>query len=374
MTDVVCYHADAMEFAVLQPIADELQRRGHSISTTDDFSSPSELGLYACHGNRFFDFDTGKWSQLPSDLSVMCTHDLGQSDSGPAYFAEDGWGRFDLGLLPGERAGEMWRRADALGYAHPRHGMVEVGWPPSDVALGADPSFDERVASTRAVLGLDTRPVLLLACSWSDRRQLTDLLAVVDRDEIQVVVRYPASSPPTKSGPWFKRLQAAYDELQRAIELAESTSGVFCTGPELPLPVVLTLADVIVSNGSSVAMEGIVLGRPAMCITSWRHPAGPTGDDLVVPSSDIPAIVVGPADEVPDMLRRALHPSIRPFLEIGRHRLVPTDSLGQASSNAADAIESLVSTMVEPERLRRRVEYLEHRLGELEATLDHDKA
>ena len=153
---------------------------------------------------------------------------------------------------------------------------------------------------------------------------------------------------------------------QCAIAAAEAAEGVVCTGPELTLPVVLAMADVVVSNGSSVAMEGIVIGRPALCVTSWQHPAGPTGDDLLVPSSDVAGIVVGPAEAIPEMLRKALHPSVWPYVEMGREQLVPVDSLGRASETAADEIEFMVAKVTEVERLRHRILALETRVREME--------
>jgi hypothetical protein len=333
-----------MERATLVPIGRALELRGHTITYEEDFTAASEVGVYACHGNRFFDFALGQWRQLPSTFSVMCLHDFGQAgEVGVQYFVHDGWDRFNLGLLPGPSWHELWDRAVRTGIPGPSHGMRVVGWPKADsaFALEADPSVR---SSVRRDLGLADLPTLLLACSWSDRRQLDELLVSVDRHEFNVVVKYPESAPPPGDSPWFNLLNDAYEELQAAIDTAAATPDVVVADPATDLYRLLAAMDLVVSNGSNVLYEAVLMGIPGVSVDTWLHPGGIDGRQRVPPRIELDGVVSGGIESLELMIRTAIAADHKVALARGANRLVAVETRGRASILAAAAIEECAAT------------------------------
>ena len=338
--DVALYAEGRHELDVLVPIGAELKRRGARVRTTKDFDERAELGLYACHTNRFFDFSSGRWRSPNNACSVLSVHDLGQSGAQDAqYFTDESWHVFDLGLLPGSEWMDRWERAHAAGTRGPELGMRAVGWPKMDHMHSERDGFAAAVRKLREELGVGDKPVLLLACSWSDRQQLRDAAAHVDPDEFDVVVKYPPSSPPEAGSPWEERLREAYEELQRARELARSTSSVIVADEDADIMALLAVADVVLSNGSNVVYEGILAGTPGVSIRQWLHPAGRHGESTIQPHLELPGVLSGDLASLRTMLQVVRDPAWSRLVAESADAMVDPASRGAAATLAADAIE-----------------------------------
>jgi hypothetical protein len=363
---LVCYVCDELERATLAPIAEELAARGpYTVEFTRDFSIPSSLGLYACHGTILFDHGRGRWRELASTFSVMVGHDFDQDgDVGPQFFAFEGWGRFDLGLLPSRRLYQLAESAAIAGYAMPRHGMHAAGWAKSDRALRGDPDFLGDVERVRAELGLGERPVVLLACSWASRQQLDDLVGAIGDLDVDIVVRYPDSAPPTVQSPWFDALTDAYDELCAAVAMARARDRVITTGPEVDLYVLLALVDLVVSNGSNVLYESILMSTPGISVTSWAHRSGPSGQDWVEPSIAIGGVAVCTVSTLAQTVSSVLRSDVSEFVAVGRDQLIEPALRGRGAAAAADVIERALAGDDDVVRLRARLAECERSLAD----------
>lgn len=338
--DAVLFSDDSHELAVLAPIGAELARRGARVRTSDDLDEPAEIGLYACHTNRFFDFASGRWRKPTSTLSVLSVHDMGQAgvlDAG--YFAAESWHVFDVGLLPGPSWLGKWERAQAAGTRGPAFGMRSIGWTKADHVHSHPDAYTQAVRALRDDLGIGSKPVVLLACSWSDRRQLIDAVAHVDLDAFDLVVKYPQSSPPPPGSPWEERLAEAYAELQRASRQARTAPGVKVAPDDADIMTMIGAADVVLSNGSNVLYEGVLAGVPGISIGQWEHPAGRRGEATVRPQVDVPGVLSGDLGTLPAMLDVVRGPHWPALVESSAVAMVDPATRGTAAARAADAIE-----------------------------------
>jgi hypothetical protein len=352
--EVALYVEGEHERAVLAPIGAELARRGARVRTTDDLREPAEVGLYACHTNRFFDFEGGGWRRPPNELSALAVHDLGQAgmlDAG--YFEVEPWHVFDVGLLPGPEWAGMWERASTGGATGPSLGIKVVGWPKMDHVHAAPEAFAEAVASLRAALGVGTRPVVLLACSWSNRGQLDDALAALAGSDVDLVVKYPPFTPPAPDSPWFERLTAAGDEVAQARAAARAHERVAVADDGADIMALVSLADVVLSNGSNVLYESVLAGVPGVSIREWIHPAGGRGEEAIRPLVDLPGVVSGDVASLPELLRLVREPAWQPLVARSGDALVDPATRGSASARVADAIEAGLALGAE-EIARRR--------------------
>lgn len=339
--DVALYVEGEHERAVLAPVGAELARRGARVRTTGDLGEPAEVGLYACHTNRFFDFEAGSWRRPPNELSALAVHDLGQAGMlDAAYFDLEPWHAFDLGLLPGPEWAGMWERAGAGGAVGPSLGMHVVGWPKMDHVHASPEAFAQAVASLRAELGVGTRPVVLLACSWSNRGQLEDALAALVGMDADLVVKYPEHTPPAADSPWFERLTAAADEVAQARAAAHAHDRVVVADDGTDIMALVSLADVVLSNGSNVLYESVLAGVPGVSIREWVHPAGGRGEEAIRPLLDLPGVASGDVASLAALLRLVREPAWQPLVARSADALVDPATRGTASARAADAIEA----------------------------------
>jgi len=276
------YVDEPLEVDILGPIAVEFGRRGFSTASTNDFETKSEVGIFACHPNRFFDFSSGNWNRPPADFSIICAHDFNQAtEAGPAYFIQDGWHLFDIGLVPGPAMYAEGARALHLGYQLPRLGLHQVGWVPSDRAFtDGIINSGENTTIRKSLVGSDTRKIVLLACSWSSPRHLLDTLSYLDVEKYVILARYPKFRATIPDSPWAPRLARARVEVQQARELAEKSQNVVLAADDTNLFDLLAISDVVLSNGSTVLKEGLLLGVPGVSIGSWQHPSGPNGAEF----------------------------------------------------------------------------------------------
>jgi len=344
--DVALYVEDDSELAVLEPIGAEMARRGARVRVSEDFEATAEIGLYACHANRFFDFDAACWRRPENRLSVLTLHDLAQAGNLDAeYFSVEPWHAFDVGLLPSAEWKRMWERAQAGGAEGPSLGMHVVGWPKMDHAFSAPEMFAARVAGIQRGLGLTGRPVVLLACSWPDRRQLSDALAALDED-LDLIVKYPVSSSPRDGSPWFDRLSEAFAELQRTREVADAHPRVIVAPAETDIMALTALADMVLSNGSNVLYEAVLMGTPGISVRDWIHPSGPHGEETVRPHVDLSGVLSGDLASLSDLLEVVRRPEWEPLVARGSESLVGPGTRGAAAIAATDVIEHFAESSV----------------------------
>lgn len=336
--EVALYSDDSHELSVLLPIADELERRGARVRASSGVDDAAEIGLYSSHTSRFFDFEARAWRRPPNALSVQSLHDLWDDGADANYFERETWSIFDLGLLPGPDWEGKWQRAREAGTKGPRLGMRVVGWPKMDHLESNPDSFASSVLRLRQELGVGKRPVALLACSWSDRRQLRDTLSVLDPKDIDIVVKYPASWLPPADSPWAKRLEQAYLEMKAARAEATANPAVIVADDDADIMALLALTDVVLSDGSNVMYEGVLAGVPGICIKDWLHPAGRHGERTVQPHIALLGIVSGNLSSLPTMLRVVRDPAWAALVQDGANVLVSPDTRGTAAARAADAI------------------------------------
>lgn len=339
------YVDEPLESDLLGPMAVEFRRRGFSTASTNDFETESEVGIFACHPNRFFDFNSGNWNRPPADFSIICAHDFNQAtEAGPAYFIQDGWHLFDIGLVPGPAMYAEGARALHLGYQLPRFGLHQVGWVPSDRAFtDGIINSGENTTFRRSIVGPDTRKIALLACSWSSPKHLLDTLNYLDVDKYVLVVRYPKFRASIPDSPWAPRLAQARVEVQQARGIAQTAQNVIVAADDTNLFDLLAISDVVISNGSTVLKEGLLLGVPGVSIRSWQHPSGPNGAESVTPVVAWPGVVEGPVESLSTMMNVTESDDFSELVSRGRAQLVPNESLGCAAHLAAEVIQPFLS-------------------------------
>ena len=346
--NVTLFAEDPTELLAIRGIGEEFARRGAQVVVESDLYAPAQLGIYACHANRFFDFDRSRWVLPQSRFSVISLHDLGQKGtSGPRFFEDDQWHVFDLGLLPGDDWVNDWELARANGFVGPRFGVRSVGWPKLDNFDCHHDEFRHAVERVGKDLDLRSRPTVLLACSWSNSDQLRDTLAALGDRDCQVVVKFPPKSQGFESNIWSAAITTAQRMVQEARSFAASIEEVRIADDDADIAVLAARADVIVSNGSGVLYEGAMVGTPGVSVRDWLHPHGLLGDRRIAPSIDLPGVISCELGSLGLMIDVALDPPWAGSVRVGSSGFVKRSGVESAAARAVSAIEGALQTALE---------------------------
>ena len=346
--EVTLFAEDSIELLAIRGIGEEFASRGAQVVLESDLYAPAQLGIYACHASRFFDFDRSRWVLPQSRFSVIALHDLGQKGtSGPRFFEDEQWHVFDLGLLPGDDWVNEWEIARANGFVGPHFGVRSVGWPKLDNFDCRHDEFRRAVERVGKDLDLSSRPTVLLACSWSNSDQLRETLSALGDRDYQVVVKFPPKSQDFTSNIWSAALTTAQRMVQEARSFAASVDEVRIANDDADIAVLAAASDVIVSNGSGVLYEGAMVGTPGVSVRDWLHPYGLLGDRRTAPSIDLPGVISCELGSLGAMIDVALDPRWAGSVRVGSSGFVMRSGVESAAARAVSAIEGSLHTALE---------------------------
>jgi hypothetical protein len=250
--DITFFHTDAVERQTVAAIARAAAEAGYVVRFSDDVRRPAEIGVYCQH----------RGCPEHAALSIVLLHDMAQRhDLWPDPWAAEPWSGYDAAIVPGDSWADRWLACSHAGAA-PRIGVFKLGWPKADALFAAD--FAAGAQALRASLALRHDRAILYAPSWEfDGRQ--DELVRLTRDlPVDVLL---------KQAPWpetYPDVTAAIREMNaRHRELA---GNVHVVDPHADIMQCLAIADVIVSEESSVLVEALLLDVPPIAVLDWLIP------------------------------------------------------------------------------------------------------
>lgn len=256
------FFTDDIERQTLAPIAQEAERRQYRVRFTDRMDEPAEIGIYCSH----------RPDPSNSRMSAILLHDLAQRhDIWPDFWKYEPWNRFDIGILPGPSWRKRWQACAMQPEACPRIGVYELGWPKADVIFRDPEAFQQTVAGLRTDLHLGPRRSALYAPSWENDGKQDDLVQSLRHLPVNLLL---------KQAPWPEAYPQILENIRRMNELhRDCAENVHILDPHLSIMPCLGLADVLVTEESSVMVEALLLGIPVVAVTDWlipdRNPSRP---------------------------------------------------------------------------------------------------
>jgi GT2 family glycosyltransferase len=344
---ILLYFQDQCEEPCLSPIRDELIRRGYPAAITRDLEAPSLLGIFACHANLLFNFNEGRWNKPPASFSAICLHDLHQDNGeGAAYFKGDNWGIFDLGLLPGPRWHSIYQESLNQGVLGPKLGVQTGGWPKADPFFQRNqphpigiPNPLAPADQTLRRLVDPSKKTILLAASWMNRSMIEDCMGILASGEFNVIVKFANwAGTDLRGNPWQERLEAQRSETEYCIQWASRIPGLIVAPVDIDIFSLLGMSDAVLSNGSNVMFEGILLGIPGLCVRDWVHPCGKKGESTVSPTVEMEGLFNGSRNDLRDWARYLVLQKESILPRLGQSRLVQSEHLGHGARLSADLI------------------------------------
>lgn len=248
------FYTDNCERQALEPIAIEAKKRGIEVRFSTDSKEFAEIGVYcehACTPN--------------ADFSVILLHDLAQRhDIWPHFWHHEPWNKFDIGCVPGQAWVERWQHQADFPVTRPRLGVFDVGWPKADLVFKDKAHFAEEAAKLRQTLGLKYEKSVLYAPSWENHGKQDEFVQAFKDLPVNVLL---------KQAPWSNSYPQVLEDIRQMNELHRGCAeNVHIIDVEVSIMYCLNLADLLVSDESSVLAEALLLDVPGVAVTDWLIP------------------------------------------------------------------------------------------------------
>ncbi len=318
---ITFYHTDGVERQTLAPLAGEAQARGYPVAFSGDPYEPGEIAV-ACYHSTF--------PRPRAKLSVILLHDIAQGHlNWPDFWRNEHWDKYDIGILPGQSWVHRWQQCSWKPYCNARLGVYEAGWPKADVVFANRDHFRSEAAKLRDHLGLKHERTVIYTPSWENHGKQIDFVESLKDLPVNLVVKQAAWSE--------KHYPHIVKEVRRLAELhSKYAPNVVVGDPEINIMLYLGLADIIVSDESSIMLEGLLFNIPSVAVMDW-----------LVPDTNPPRHPGVPFDFVTKTTRNGMHDAIRDILgglkqaqdRLEQFRQAHFSHLGRSSTMILDILE-----------------------------------
>jgi hypothetical protein len=258
--EITFFATDKGEEYNLNPILEEAKRRGYEVRMTSNLDEKAEIGVYCQH--------VGKPQN--AKFSVILLHDMAQGHlRWPNMWSVERWNAYDIGILPGVRWKERWERCAFQYYLNPRCGAYMFGYPKSSRIFAKD--LQERVEELKKSLNLKYDITVLYAPSWENDEKEDDFVRALASLPVNLLVKQAWYSEES-----LKMEKLFYDTVQDMKKMRELHEGKYDNlhyiEPEENIMVALKICDLVVSDESSVMIEGMMFGKPSIAVEDWLVP------------------------------------------------------------------------------------------------------
>jgi hypothetical protein len=351
--DFNLYYSDPGELESLIPLKIELEKRLYDVNLTKDLNLYSEVGIYAVGANHLWDFENGGFIKPKNRFSVIMLHDLAQDNgAGPDFFLPNEWANFDVGILPNYSWLHNYNLACGVSNgAGPRFGCFVTGYPKLDCVVKKEKEIElAELLLTKSQFFSEQKPSILLASSWISSQHIEDLLKQVSFEHYNILIKVPNYDhdfSELDSSPWRSVLVAAREESFRIMKNFSFDKRISLFKPESNIFDVLRFTSVVVSNGSNVVHEGLLLGIPSVSVVDWSHPSGPTGEEFSNVRMNLSGCIDCTSQEILISISKAL--SLENVRSVGlvAEKLLPLDFRGNSSRISVDIVEKIYSQSIQ---------------------------
>jgi hypothetical protein len=345
LPEISLYYTDDGERASLESVKIEFEKRGHATIWSDNLKKKSELGVYAIHANRFFDFTKGIMIKPNSMFSVAMLHDFGQ-DNGERhrYFLNDSWETFNLGLLINEQWAAYMKQATEEGGVGPINGYTVAGYPKSDQL------FRDLLGSQAGTMSArKSKRKILIACSWQNREHIVSALTSIDKTTYELYIKgfdYHSNFSADVDSPWSEVFRAQVRESVLLKEFCTARSDLVMLPSNMDIFSAISEVDLVISNGSNVMHEALLLGKPAIFVPDWLQPAGLNGHELMSSKISQVGILTANPQNLNEVIAVALSSCFESIIKVASEELLQSNLRGIGAQKTVDGIMQAYESVI----------------------------
>lgn len=262
--EITFFSKDKGEYYNLLPISEEAAKRGYRVRCADDLDEKAEIGVYCQHFGK----------PQNSKFSVVLLHDMAQGHNRwPNIWEVERWNVYDLGIVPGENWRGRWETCAFQYYCNPRCGAYMFGYPKSGQIFSEE--LAKRSDELRKSMNLKYDISVLYAPSWENDGKEDDFVRALSSLPVNLLI---------KQASW----SVGYEQMNKNIaDMRKLHEGKYenlhYIEPEESISVALNLCDLIVSDESSVMIEGLMFGKPSIAVSDWLIPDTEPGRFASIP-------------------------------------------------------------------------------------------
>lgn len=322
--DITFFYSNPVEKQTVIPVCEEAKRRGYKTSYSDMPFKNAEIGLYCQH--RCFPSN--------SKLSFIMLHDMGQGQlHWPNIWKNEPWNDFDAGFLPGDNWSRRWQDSSAHPFSRPRLGVFNIGWPKSDAGFAQSKKTSDSAMALNSKLDLQHDISVLYAPAWENDNKQDEFVTALMELPVNLLLK---QFPWTDEWPHMIRAVAEMNELHKDI-----APNVHIIDPNINIMHALELADIVVSEESSVLIEALLFDKIPVSVSDW-----------LIPDTEPPRLPAAPFDSTIKTSKHNLRPTIvgiindidRYSTQIVADKKEEFSNLGKSSSLIMDLIDSIVES------------------------------
>lgn len=253
MKKITFFYSDRGEFYNLLPLGEEAKRRGYEVKFTKNLTEKAEIGVYCQH----------VCFPENSQISMILLHDMAQGHNRwPDIWNIERWNKFDIGIVPGREWAERWKTCAGRAYANPRVGVFAAGYPKSDTV--EHEWLKKRAKEVRETMNLKYKYSVLYAPSWENDGKEDDFICACQSLQVNLLI---------KQADWGDYDLPVQQNIEKMRLLHKGKyDNVYYLEPEENIMVAIELCDLIVSDESSVMLEGLLLEKPSIAVSDWTIP------------------------------------------------------------------------------------------------------
>ncbi len=265
--EITFFYQNQSELDLLSPLVDEASKRGYVCKSTMNITEKAVIGIYCSHTN----FPEN------SEFSVILLHDMTQGcDVWPLYWQTESWNNYDLGILPGEFWGDLWKQNAILSCARPRYGVFTLGFPKTDqynILSTTD-------SSQKPHIEMKYDKTIMYAPSWEYDDKEDDFILALHSLPVNLLIKQNKKS--FRSNEAFQFVIENIDKMRREHE--GKFDNLYYLDPDTEFLKAVQLCDLVVSDESSVMTEALLYEIPSVAITDWMIPDMVPARKAIVPT------------------------------------------------------------------------------------------
>lgn len=322
--NITFFCTDKIEIQTIDNILRDAKTRGYKVNITSNLLEKAEIGVYCQH----------LCFPKNSKLSMILLHDVAQGHNRwPNIWEVEPWNDFDIGILPGNIWEERWQECSWHPFTRPKRGVYKLGWPKTDMIFKNHSTFMKETEEIRSKLNLKYERSILYAPSWENDGKQDQFVQSLKSLPVNLLL---------KQAPWTDAYPHIVENVKAMNELHKNYApNVHIVDPDINIMFCIGMADIIVSDESSVMFEGLFLDVPSIAITDWKIPDCYPPRDPSIPYDFVyKTNAIGLKSKVEDILFN-IDQAKGIIKELKEENFV---NLGTSSQKIMDLVDNLVQT------------------------------
>ncbi|KEI97160.1 hypothetical protein N494_12915 [Clostridium botulinum A2B7 92] len=268
--EICIFEIYGFENQIVSSIVQEAKKRGYSIKFTQDINYEGEIGIYSQHYN----LPKGKKLHPKSKLSIILLHDMLESHSNwPNMWRDDPWNEFDIAILPGNEWLERWSACQWHENAQPRIGVFSLGWPKADHAFME--GFMLEKIKFKEKYKFKYEKTVFYAPSYELDSKQNDVVESLRNLPVNIIIKHaPSKVEPDIYYKNIKEMNSLHKDKWDNVYILDSWTDIMLC---------FDSSDLIISDESSVILEGVLFNIPSISVKDWKVGFEPYTRNPIIP-------------------------------------------------------------------------------------------